>query len=195
MFFLFSNQILKGKKVVITAGGTKEDIDAVRYIGNYSSGKMGIALADSAYELGADITLISTVEASKPYKVINVKSAQDMHNAVKEQFIDTDILIMAAAVSDYRVKNKQAQKIKKTGESLNLELVENPDILKEMSILKQKNQIVVGFCAESENLTENAKIKIKNKGCDFICANDISIDEATHVMYLMDTILEQMEAE
>ncbi len=172
--YLVPKQILKGKKVVITAGGTKENIDAVRYIGNYSSGKMGIALADCAYRLGAYVVLISTVEADKNYKVVNVQTAEEMYTAVKEEFSDAYSLIMAAAVSDYRVKNKSEQKIKKNGNSLTLELIENPDILQEMSKIKRENQIVVGFCAESQNLIENAKIKITKKNCDFICANDIS---------------------
>lgn len=171
---LIPEQILKGKKVVITAGGTKENIDAVRYIGNYSSGKMGIALADNAYKLGAEVVLISTVEVTKKYKVINVQTAQEMYNKVKEEFEDSYTLIMAAAVSDYRVKNKSEQKIKKDGNPLIIELVENPDILQEMSKVKKNNQIVVGFCAESQNLLEFAKQKISKKGCDFICANDIS---------------------
>ena len=171
---LMPEQILKGKKVVITAGGTKENIDTVRYIGNYSSGKMGIALADSVYKRGAEVVLISTVETDKNYKVINVETAQEMYEAVKKEFKDAYSLIMAAAVSDYRVKNKSEQKIKKDGNSLTIELVENPDILKEMSAIKRENQIVIGFCAESENLIENAKEKIKKKNCDYICANDIS---------------------
>lgn len=171
---LLPEQILKGKKVVITAGGTKENIDAVRYIGNYSSGKMGIALADNAYKLGADVVLISTVDVDKKYKVINVQTAQEMYNKVNEEFKDAYTLIMAAAVSDYRVKNKSEQKIKKDGNSLIIELVENPDILKEMSKIKRNDQIVVGFCAESQNLMEFAKQKISKKKCDYICANDIS---------------------
>ncbi len=171
---LIPEQILKGKKIVITAGGTKEDIDAVRYIGNYSSGKMGIALADNAYSMGAEVVLISTVEAKKQYKVINVKTADEMYEAVKQEFCSADSLIMAAAVSDYKVKNKSEQKIKKDGNPLKIELIENPDILKEMCKIKKDNQIVAGFCAESENIVENAKIKITKKGCDYICANDIS---------------------
>ena len=171
---LLPEQILKGKKVVITAGGTKENIDAVRYIGNYSSGKMGIALADSAYKLGADVVLISIVDVDKKYKVINVQTAQEMYDKVNEEFKDAYTLIMAAAVSDYRVKNKSEQKIKKDGNSLIIELVENPDILKEMSKIKRNDQIVVGFCAESQNLMEFAKQKISKKKCDYICANDIS---------------------
>ena len=171
---LLPKQILKGKKIVITAGGTKENIDAVRYIGNYSSGKMGIALADNAYKLGADVTLISTVDIKKQYKIINVQTAQEMYEAVKHEFINAYSLIMAAAVSDYRVKNISKHKIKKDGNPLTIELIENPDILKKISKNKKANQIVVGFCAESQNLIENAKNKIKNKGCDYICANDIS---------------------
>lgn len=171
---LLPEQILKGKRVIVTAGGTKEDIDIARYIGNNSSGKMGLALADSASSLGAEVVLISTVEAKRNYKVINVKSADEMYNAVKSEFVNADILAMAAAVSDYRVKNKIGGKIKKTGAGLTLELIENPDILREMCAIKKSNQTVIGFCAESENLIENAKEKIKNKGCDYICANDVS---------------------
>lgn len=171
---LLPKQILKGKKIVITAGGTKENIDAVRYIGNYSSGKMGIALADNAYKLGADVTLISTVDVKKQYKTNNVQTAQEMYEAVKHEFNNAHSLIMAAAVSDYRVKNISEHKIKKDGNPLTIELIENPDILKEISKNKKDNQIVIGFCAESQNLIENAKNKIKNKGCDYICANDIS---------------------
>ncbi len=170
---LLPQQILKGKKIIITAGGTKENIDPVRYIGNYSSGKMGIALADCAYSLGAETVLISTVETQKNYKVIKVNSASDMYEAVKKEFNDAFSLIMAAAVSDYRIENKSESKIKKNGAELILKLVENVDILKEISKIKRENQIVVGFCAESENLIENAKEKLKKKGCDFICANNI----------------------
>jgi len=172
---LMPNQILKGRKFVITAGGTKEDIDAVRFIGNYSSGRMGAALADAVHNLGGGTVLITAAEAqNKPYKVINVKTADEMFSAVKQEFENADSLIMAAAVSDYRVKNRQEHKIKKTGAPLVLELIENPDILKEMCSIKRQNQTVIGFSAESENLIKNAEEKIKKKGCDFICANDIS---------------------
>lgn len=171
---LIPKQILKGKKVVITAGGTKENIDAVRYIGNYSSGKMGLALADNAFKSGADVVLISTVPADRNYKTINVQTAEEMYNEVKKEFEDANSLIMAAAVSDYRVKNKSEHKIKKDGQPLILELIENPDILREMCKIKKPYQTVIGFCAESENLIENARTKILNKNCDFICANDIS---------------------
>ncbi len=171
---LSTKKILTGKKIIITAGGTIEDIDPVRYISNYSSGKMGIALADTAYELGADVELVTTVSAEKPYVVTKVKSAFEMQNAVMEHFSDIDCVIMAAAVADYRVKEKSAQKIKKTNaDEITLTLVKNPDILKTLCELKT-HQKVVGFCAESENLLENAKEKISKKGCDYLIANDIS---------------------
>ena len=171
---LEQKQILKGKKILITAGGTKEKIDPVRYITNCSSGKMGIALADVAYNMGAEVTLVSTFEINKPYKNIVTETACEMEKVVKSELNSTDCVIMAAAVADYRVKNYSEQKIKKgTENELTLELIKNPDILKEISMMNSKAKIV-GFCAESENLIENAKIKIQNKGCDYIVANDIS---------------------
>lgn len=166
------NKKLKGKKILITAGGTREKIDPVRYITNASSGKMGLALADNAYRMGADVTLISTFKADKPYKNIVTETALEMEKAVKENLSNQDCVIMTAAVSDYRVENCAENKIKKQGNKLTLELVENPDILK--SICKTPNKIICGFCAESENLLENAKAKIQKKGCDFLIANDIS---------------------
>lgn len=166
------NKKLKGKKILITAGGTREKIDPVRYITNASSGKMGLALADNAYRMGADVTLVSTFKADKPYKNIVTETALEMEKAVKENLSGQDCVIMAAAISDYRVENCAENKIKKQGGVLELKLVENPDILK--SICKTPNKIICGFCAESENLLENAKAKIQKKGCDFLIANDIS---------------------
>ena len=171
---LNSKKKLTGKKFVITAGGTIEDIDPVRYISNYSSGKMGIALADEAYKMGAETILITTKDVQKPYKTIKVKSASEMQTAAENEFNNAACVIMAAAVADYRVKNPAEQKIKKTdADMITLELVKNPDILKELCAQKT-TQIVVGFCAESENLIENAKEKIQKKGCDYLIANDIS---------------------
>lgn len=165
---------LEGKKIVITSGGTIEDIDPVRYISNYSSGKMGLALADTAKNLGADVTLITTKDVQRKYKVVKVKSALDMKTAVEAEFDNADCVIMAAAVADYRTKEIEPQKMKKTADDeITLQLVKNPDILKEISA-KKTSQIVVGFCAESENLIENAKEKIAKKGCDYLIANDIS---------------------
>jgi phosphopantothenoylcysteine decarboxylase/phosphopantothenate--cysteine ligase len=165
---------LAGKKVLITAGGTKEKIDPVRYITNCSSGKMGIALADTAYQMGADVTLVSTFGVNKPYKNIITESAQEMEKVVKAELQSQDCVIMAAAVADYRIKDYSEQKLKKTtDDNLTLELIKNPDILKEISSINSKAKIV-GFCAESENLLENAKVKIQKKGCDYLIANDIS---------------------
>ncbi len=168
------SQKLKGKKVIITAGGTIEDIDPVRYISNYSSGKMGFALANSAHDMGAEVILITTKNFTAPYKIVKVKSARDMQNAMEENFDNSDIIIMAAAVADYRVKEYSEQKMKKgDSDTITLELVKNPDILH--SLCKKKtHQTIVGFCAESENLLINAQEKIKKKGCDFLVANDIS---------------------
>ncbi|MBR1754346.1 bifunctional phosphopantothenoylcysteine decarboxylase/phosphopantothenate--cysteine ligase CoaBC [bacterium] len=166
---------LKGKKIVVTAGGTREKIDSVRFLSNYSSGKMGIAIADTAYNQGAEVVLISTVKTSKPYKVVNVDSALEMKDAVEKEFSDSNCLIMAAAVADYRAKEIAEQKIKKTDEDeITLTFVKNPDILKEICTKKGLEQIVIGFCAESQNLIENAKEKILAKGCNFLVANDIS---------------------
>ena len=200
---------LSGKKILITAGGTKEKIDPVRYITNNSSGKMGIALANNAAKMGADVTLVSTFSVNGNFKNIVAETAQEMEQVVKENAFEQDCVIMAAAIADYRAKNYSEQKIKKGMEdNYTLELVKNPDILREICNLKkiktrageyvtichseQDNAIqesslmtktiepqmklpqIVGFCAESEHLIENAKMKIKNKGCDFIVANDIS---------------------
>lgn len=171
---LNSKKKLLNKKIIITAGGTIEDIDPVRYISNYSSGKMGLAIADCAYNMGADVILITTKEVNRPYKIVKVKSAKEMQSAINNDFQSANCVIMAAAVADYRVKNPASQKMKKTdSDEITIELVKNPDILKELCQQK-KDQIVVGFCAESENLLENAKEKITKKGCDYLIANDIS---------------------
>lgn len=165
---------LKDQKVVVTAGGTIEDIDPVRYISNYSSGKMGLSIAKAAYDMGAQVVLITTKDFECPFKTVKVKSAIEMQKAIYEEFGNTNYLIMSAAVADYRVKNYSEQKLKKGNEeTITLELVKNPDILAELCKNKT-SQVVVGFCAESENLTENAKSKIEKKGCDYLVANDIS---------------------
>ena len=172
---LQDKKILTGKKIVISAGGTKENIDPVRYIGNYSSGKMGLALANVAHNMGADVTLVSTFDNNSMYETIKVNSAIEMEEELSKIQKNADCIIMAAAVSDYRVKNINNQKIKKEdNETITLELIKNPDILKKLCANKLSNQIIVGFCAESENLIDNAKNKINKKNCDYIIANDIS---------------------
>ncbi len=171
----YNNKFLNGKNILITAGGTSEPIDCVRFITNKSSGKMGLALAKQASYLGACVHLISTFEVSNPqFQVTQVQTALQMKNAVFENYKNADIVIMAAAVSDFRCQNPSEQKIKKTDSVLTLNLVKNPDILAQIAKEKLDKQIVVGFCAESQNLIDNAKEKIKAKNCDFIVANDIS---------------------
>ena len=130
---------------MITAGGTKEKIDPVRYITNCSSGKMGIALADCAHSLGADVTLVSTFGIEKPYRNIVTESAQEMEKAVKANLSEQDCVVMAAAVADYRIKEYSEQKMKKgSSDSITLELVKNPDILKEISAINCKAKIEIG---------------------------------------------------
>ena len=173
---LTANLPFKGKKILITAGGTIEEIDPVRYISNYSSGKMGFALAKTAKNLGAEVTLISTVPAAG---AVMVKSALEMQKEVLAHFENMDAVFMAAAVADFRVKETAEQKIKKSGgtDEITLTLVKNPDILKTICNLKKEKHLnvqIIGFCAESENLLANAKEKIAQKGCDYLIANDIS---------------------
>lgn len=174
-----SKSPLKGKSVLITAGGTKERIDPVRYISNDSSGKMGYALAKAASILGAKVQLVSTTKQLKvPYgvQVTYVESALEMHDAVTQLFPKTDIAVMVAAVSDYYVANRSNQKIKKqqNESGLMLELLENPDILKKLGHSKREEQIVIGFAAETTNVLEYAKAKLEKKKADVIIANDVS---------------------
>ncbi|HCL56261.1 MAG TPA: bifunctional phosphopantothenoylcysteine decarboxylase/phosphopantothenate--cysteine ligase CoaBC [Spirochaetia bacterium] len=169
---------LKNKKIIVTAGGTIEDIDPVRFITNRSSGKMGIAFAETAHRLGANVTLIhGSVTSVLPahLKKIAVRSALELLEVLKEEIGFADILIMAAAVADYRPEIKANHKIKKKDETaLVLQLVKNPDILKELSSLKKEAQIFAGFALETENLLENAKIKLESKKLDLIIANSPS---------------------
>ncbi len=169
---------LSGKQVLITAGGTREAIDPVRFIGNRSSGKMGIAVADAAYARGAEVTLISTVQVERNYPVVVVETAQDMQEAVEAEFDTTDALVMTAAVADYRPIVVSAQKIKKQeSEDLVLELTKNPDILDLLGRVKRKDQVIVGFAAESEGLLNNAQQKLKRKHLDIIIGNDITVPD------------------
>ena len=172
-------QPLLGKKVLITAGGTKERIDPVRYISNDSSGKMGYALADDAIKKGAEVVLISattTLPVPKSVKIEYVESAREMQEKVLNHFSSVDIAIMVAAVSDYRVKEPATQKMKKTDDEdeITLTLVKNPDILKQLGSLKKEGQTVIGFAAETHQVIEFAKQKLVKKNADFIIANDVS---------------------
>ena len=170
---------LLGKKVLITAGGTKERIDPVRYISNDSSGKMGYALAEDAVKKGAEVILISAttvLPVPNGVKMEYVESTREMQEKVFEYFSETDIAIMVAAVSDYRVKEAATQKMKKTDDEneITLTLVKNPDILKQLGSLKKEGQTVIGFAAETHQVIEFAKQKLVKKNADFIIANDVS---------------------
>ena len=172
-------QTLKGKKVVISAAGTREPIDPVRYISNASSGKMGYAIAEEAAERGAEVILVSGLTSlpapvDKRVKLLKVESAREMQRMVEANFTDCDIAIMAAAVSDYRVKEVSEQKIKKNDETMTIELVKNPDILKGLGEKKTDRQFLVGFAAETQHLLEYAKGKLERKNLDMIVANDVS---------------------
>ncbi|MBR4383656.1 MAG: bifunctional phosphopantothenoylcysteine decarboxylase/phosphopantothenate--cysteine ligase CoaBC [Selenomonadaceae bacterium] len=177
---IFCEPILSGKKILVTAGGTVEAIDPVRYIGNRSSGRMGCEIAKSAADSGAEVVLVAgkiEVEPPKNLTVIRVESAIKMREEVLKIFDSVDAVIMSAAVADFRVKNPAAQKIKKSDEVLTLELVKNPDILRELGTLKQ-NQILVGFAAETQNILEYAKKKLVEKNLNFIVANDVTVEGA-----------------
>ena len=176
-----AKQILAGKKIVITAGGTISPLDPVRFLGNRSSGKMGIALAKAALVAGAEVILISghiavSLPNSPSLKNIKVETTEQMFSAVKTAFLGADALIMAAAVADYEPVNYIAHKIKKQdqGDELKIYLKETPDILKKMGSIKKANQVVVGFAAETNNLLENASKKLQEKKADMIVANDVS---------------------
>jgi phosphopantothenoylcysteine decarboxylase/phosphopantothenate--cysteine ligase len=172
-------QLLQGRRVLVTSGPTHEPIDPVRYIANRSSGKQGHAIAEAAAAAGADVTLVSgPVNVPDPagVKVIKVETAREMLRAV-EHALPMDVAIFAAAVADWRVANAGEQKLKKQpGEATpDLSLVENPDILATVAKRKtQRPRLVIGFAAETENVTANAKAKLASKGCDWILANDVS---------------------
>ncbi len=175
---LLAHLTLSTKRLLVTAGGTREPIDPVRFIGNRSSGKMGIAMADAAHGRGADVTLVSTVDVERAYPVIVVETAQEMQDAVESEFDGCDALVMTAAVADFRPLTTSNHKIKKTdSEDLVLELTKNPDIIDLLGRVKRKDQVIIGFAAESEALLSNATQKLKRKNLDVIVGNDISVPD------------------
>ncbi|MSP33493.1 MAG: bifunctional phosphopantothenoylcysteine decarboxylase/phosphopantothenate--cysteine ligase CoaBC [Rickettsiales bacterium] len=176
-FFANQNK-LAGKKIILTGGGTREYIDPVRFIGNDSSGKQALELAKVLSEMGADVEFIAAnifMKIPLPKdKITHVKTADEMFASVKNKIAQSDVFIGCAAVSDYKVKNVSAQKIKKnTTKNLVLELVENIDILDFVGHASNRPALVIGFAAESENLIKNAQEKLQKKNCDLIIANDI----------------------
>lgn len=169
---------LKGFKILVTAAGTREPIDPVRFVGNRSSGKMGYAVAKAAAERGAEVVLVSGPSSLTPpayVEVVNVETTREMMDAVLAKYAEMDVVIKAAAVADYCPHDIAVQKIKKsTDDALTIVLDKNPDILKKLGELKTK-QFLVGFAAETQNLLENAAEKIKKKNLDMIVANDVTM--------------------
>jgi phosphopantothenoylcysteine decarboxylase/phosphopantothenate--cysteine ligase len=166
---------LDGETVLITAGPTQEPVDPVRFISNRSSGKMGYALAEAAAQRGARVILVSgPVNLPQPrgsgIEVVGVRTAREMHDAVLSRMPDASIILKAAAVADYRVIDVARQKLKKTGDGILIQLEPNPDILADLGRIKG-DRLLVGFAAETENLVEEARRKLKSKNCDMVVAN------------------------
>ena len=191
---LSTEQDLKGKSIIVTAGPTMESIDPVRFISNRSSGKMGYAIATQAINRGADVTLISGPTNLTPpqnlKKLIRIESAKDMYDAVIENLDENQVVIKSAAVADYKPKNYFNKKIKKSDDDLSIELDRNKDIAYEIGKIKN-DKILVGFAAETNDLIENARGKVKKKNLDFIVANDLTKEGAgfgvdTNIVKIID---------
>ncbi|HSQ34199.1 MAG TPA: bifunctional phosphopantothenoylcysteine decarboxylase/phosphopantothenate--cysteine ligase CoaBC [Peptostreptococcaceae bacterium] len=185
---------LKGKNIVVTAGPTVERIDPVRYITNRSTGKMGYAIAKSAIERGANVTLISGPTKLTPpvglKKFIQIESANEMYEAVVDNMDESDVIVKSAAVADYKPKNVADKKIKKKDEDMFIELSRNKDIAQEIGKIKN-DKVLVGFAAETNDLIENAKSKVQRKNLDFIVANDLTLEGAgfgvdTNIVKIID---------
>lgn len=176
--FFGKKQDFAGKTILITAGPTYEPIDPVRFIGNRSSGKMGVAIADAAAKRGAQVTLIlgpsKVLPSQSTVEVIRVETAQQMHEAALLHFPGSDISILSAAVADYRPKEAATQKIKRKSKNLKIELVENPDIAAALGKMKRPEQLIVGFALETQDEEANAKAKIEKKNFDLIVLNSLN---------------------
>lgn len=179
--FFTKQSVLKGKKALVTAGPTHESLDPVRFIGNNSSGKMGVAIAENLAEKGAKVKLVlgpSTIKVDEKINTVKVISANEMYEACMKDFQSFDIIIMAAAVADYSPKNKSVQKIKKGKEEFTLELIKTKDILFEAGKRKAPAQTLVGFALETENEKENAIKKLSKKNADLIVLNSLNDKQA-----------------
>ncbi|KOO49335.1 bifunctional phosphopantothenoylcysteine decarboxylase/phosphopantothenate--cysteine ligase CoaBC [Viridibacillus arvi] len=179
-FFEPKNELLKGKKVVISAGPTRERIDPVRYLTNFSTGKMGYAMAAAAHELGAETVLVSGSVAIEPpagVRVVHVESAEDMLQAMLTEYDDANIVVKTAAVADYRPKTAHVQKMKKQPGDAIIELERTTDILLTLGKLK-KDQLLIGFAAETNDVLKYAKGKLEKKNANYIVANDVTQDGA-----------------
>lgn len=172
-----NNSPLRGKKALVTAGPTYERIDPVRFIGNFSTGKMGIAIAEALADEGANVTLVlgpSHLYTNKAgIQTINVESAEEMYNACTAAFSHTDIAVLSAAVADYKPTNKATEKIKKQGDTLDIQLVKNKDILATLGSVKKANQLLVGFALETTNELQHAMDKMNRKNADMIVLNSL----------------------
>lgn len=190
-----TEKVLLGKRILITAGPTQEAIDPVRYLTNHSSGKMGYALAEAAAAMGAEITLISgptQLMVSPKINRVNVTSTIQMFDAVMQRIADCDVFISAAAVSDYRAKDRVSQKIKKSEKNMTLDLVRNPDIISSVGKLSKK-PFIIGFALETDNHLINAKTKLRQKNMDMIVLNSESaLNSDENVVTVIDR-LEQMK--
>ena len=179
-FFQVESGELKGKRILITAGPTHEKIDPVRFIGNYSSGKMGFALAEECARRGAEVTLIAgpvssqlSTLSSHLIKRIDVESCLQMHDAAVEAFPQMDAAILCAAVADFRPEQVADQKIKRVGQTMDIHLVPNPDIAAELGHMKRADQMLVGFALETNDEAQNAQQKLEKKNLDFIVLNSL----------------------
>lgn len=180
--FFLADSPLKGKRLLITAGPTYEKIDPVRFIGNYSSGKMGFAIARECALQGADVTLVAgpvALETPHPaIRRINVESAQEMCAATVEEFAQCDAAVLSAAVADYRPSEQAAQKIKRTSDNMRIELIPNPDIAATLGKSKRPGQLLAGFALETDNAEANARLKLQRKNLDFIVLNSLQDEGA-----------------
>ena len=191
---LATKRDLVGKKVIVTAGPTREHIDPIRFITNRSSGRMGYAIAEMATARGAEVTLISGkthLEIPAHLEFRQVETAAEMRKAILDDFDTTDVVIMSAAVSDYRPSEYSSVKIKKTEESMTISLSRNVDILSDLSDRKDPDQLLVGFAAETDNILQNAQQKLVTKNLDLIIANDVSAEGAgfevdTNIVSIID---------
>jgi len=175
--FFNNREKLKGKKILVTAGPTYELIDPVRFIGNFSSGKMGYEIAQAFADAGADVTLVSgpsSLQDPAGVKTIRIRSAAEMFESVNKVFSSAEITVLAAAVADYTPAHPAIQKIKKQDESYQLELVKTIDIASELGKIKKTGQLLVGFALETENEVENARKKLSSKNLDMIILNSLN---------------------